>query len=69
MLLRTKNLLVISVGVSIFTVLFVIGGIYTFTSSYKNDLRLQTQMAGELMRLTITHEMEEGNPEHIRPYL
>ena len=69
MLLRTKNLLVISVGVSIFTVLFVIGGIYTFTTSYKNDLRLQTQMAGELMRLTITHEMEEGNPEHIRPYL
>lgn len=26
-------------------------------------------MGTELMRFTLTHEMEQGNPEHIRPYL
>jgi diguanylate cyclase (GGDEF)-like protein len=69
MQLKTKSLLVISIGTLVFTVLFAVGGIYSFKSSYQTDLRLQSQMAGELVRLTITHEMAEGNPQHIQPYL
>ena len=67
--LRTKSAVIITLGTVVFAVLFSIGQIYSFRSSYQTDLRLQSRMAAELMRMTITHEMGEGNPEHIKPYL
>ncbi|MCF7822477.1 MAG: hypothetical protein K9M17_08590, partial [Mariprofundaceae bacterium] len=69
MQLRTKSLFVIIIGTIVFAAVFAIGGLYSFKTAYFADLRLQSQMASELMRMTITHEMDEGNPEHIRPYL
>ncbi len=35
----------------------------------ERDLQHQGRMAAELMRMTITHEMFEGSPSHIQPYL
>ena len=69
MRLGTKSTVLITAGTLLFAILFAGGLVYSFTSLYQSDLRLQTKMAAELMRLTITHEMGEGNPEHIKPYL
>ncbi|HKI60099.1 MAG TPA: hypothetical protein VKA23_03615, partial [Mariprofundaceae bacterium] len=69
MRLGTKSAVLISVGTLLFAILFGVGLFYTITSSHQTTLRLQSKMAAELMRLTITHEMREGSPEHIKPYL
>jgi len=69
MKLRSKSLLFIAVGTLAFALIFAAATLYAFRSYSVTDLKLQSRMAAELVRLTITHEMGEGNPEHISPYL
>ena len=67
--LKTKGLLITFAGTLTFAMLISAVAIYAFTSSTETGLKLQSQMASEMLRMTITHEMDEGSPEHIRPYM
>ncbi|PJA33336.1 MAG: hypothetical protein CO187_01755 [Zetaproteobacteria bacterium CG_4_9_14_3_um_filter_53_7] len=69
MYLRTKSLLITFLGTLAFAVLISAVAIYAFTTSTETGLKLQSQMAAELIRMTITHEMDEGSPDHMRPYM
>jgi len=42
---------------------------FALTASMKSDFTEQNKLGASLMQLTLTHEMNEGNPEHISPYL
>ncbi|ATX79005.1 hypothetical protein Ga0123461_0570 [Mariprofundus aestuarium] len=65
--LKTKGLLITFVGTLTFAILISAVAIYAFTTSSETGLKLQSQMASELIRMTITHEMSEGSPDHMRP--
>lgn len=67
--LKSKMMLVISVITMGCAALFAAAAWQTLHKLSEHDLRLQGRMAAELMRMTITHEMFEGNPSHIKPYL
>lgn len=69
MKLRTKSTLLITSGTLAFAAIFSIIAWYALNASLQTDLRSQSLMGAELMRFTLTHEMEQGNPGHIRPYL
>jgi len=67
--MQTKSSLITIVGTLSFTVVVAIATMYAMNHASKTDLQLESKMASELIRLTITHEMKEGNPNHISPYL
>jgi len=69
MKLKPKSLLIIIGGTLGCIIFFALVSLNAFRSYSTTDLHSQGKMAAELLRLTITHEMEEGNPEHISPYL
>lgn len=69
MQLRSKSLILIVTGTLTFALLFGLLTEYTFNSIFVSGLKKQGHIAAELMRLTITHEMDEGNSTHIRPYI
>jgi len=69
MKLKSRILLITVVATSICATLFGIATIYVFGMLSENDMLKQGKMGAELMRLTLTHEMHEGNPEHIKPFM
>jgi len=69
MKLRTKSqILVITATVSI-ALLSTVGMYFVLDSIFMSDTRHQNKMAAELIRVTLTHEMDKGSPDHIAPYL
>ncbi|MBK9161007.1 MAG: diguanylate cyclase [Nitrosomonadales bacterium] len=69
MKLKSKILLVTTVATATCALLFAVATVYVFGELAERDVSTQGKMGAELMRLTVTHEMHEGNPEHIKPYL
>ncbi len=69
MQIRTKSSLLIILGTLAFAIAFATVAWYLLRTSLLHDLGLQSQMGAELIRLTVTHEMDEGSTDHIGAYL
>ncbi|WP_171966499.1 diguanylate cyclase [Mariprofundus micogutta] len=53
----------------VITVLFSAVSLMTYRVYHFDALQEQGRMAAEMIRLAVTHEMDEGNPEHKNPYV
>lgn len=67
--LKSKMMLTITLVTMGCAALFATAAWQVLHKLSERDLQHQGRMAAELMRMTITHEMFEGNPSHIQPYL
>ena len=69
MKLRNKSKLLITISTLAMAVVFAAISLYTYRTHMMDSLHEQGEMAAEMIRLTTTHEMVEGNPQHNAPYL
>lgn len=69
MKLRKKSNLLIGISTITITLFFAFTSLFAYRSYLMESLHNQGSMAAEMIRLTVTHEMTEGNPEHRGPYL
>ena len=69
MKLRNKSKLLIAISTLTMTVVFAAISLYTYRTHMMDSLHEQGEMAAEMIRLTVTHEMTEGNPKHNAAYL
>lgn len=69
MKLKSKILWVVTLATMTCALLFAMAAWLVLRSLSDQDMHRQGQMAAELMRMTVTHEMDDGKPAHIRPYL
>jgi len=69
MKLHRKSQLLIVVSTLLVVVVFAAISLVSYRSYSLNALQRQAQMGAEMVRLTVTHEMTEGNPEHKLPYM
>ncbi len=69
MKLRKKSQLLIMVSVIAVAVVFSAISLLTYRLYHIAALEEQGNMAAEMVRLAVTHEMSEGHPEHKNPYV
>ena len=69
MKLRDKSKLLIGISTLSITLVFAAISLYAYRSHIMDSLHEQGKMAAEMIRLTTTHEMVEGNPQHNATYL
>jgi len=69
MKLRNKSQLLIGISTLTMTLLLAVISLLAYRSYFMGSIHDQGRMAAEMIRLTVTHEMSEGNPEHKEPYL
>lgn len=69
MKLKSKILWVVTVATMTCALLFAVAAWLVLGSLSQQDMQRQAQIAAELMRMTVTHEMADGKQAHIRPYL
>jgi len=69
MKLRHKSQMLIIVSTIVVSVIFTVVSLLSYRSYTLETLTEEGRMAAEMIRLTVTHEMGEGNPEHKLPYV
>jgi len=69
MKLRHKSQLLIIISSLLVVAVFAATSIISYHRYSLNALQRQAQMGAEMIRLTVTHEMTEGQAEHKDPYI
>ena len=69
MKLKSKIFYVVTIATMTCALLFSLSAWYVLGTLSKQDMIRQSELAAELMRMTITHEMSDGQTPHITPYL
>ncbi len=69
MKLRHKSHLLIIISALIVVLVFAAMSLLSYRSYSLNALQRQAQMGAEMVRLTVTHEMIEGSPDHKGPFM
>jgi len=69
MKLRHKSQLLIILSSLLVVAVFAATSIISYHRYSLNSLQRQAQMGAEMIRLTVTHEMTEGQPGHKDPYI
>lgn len=69
MKLRHKSQLLIIISSLLVVAVFAVTSIISYHRYSLNALERQAKMGAEMIRLTVTHEMTEGHPDHKDPYI